>query len=177
MQKNWYIVYTKPKSENKVVKLLAKKKIENFCPMNRRQIRSYRRNRFLYEPLFGSYVFVYVDEENISSLKKIDGVVNFVYWKEKLATISNEEIEIMKEFMNNFKDIKVEKTIVDVFEKVQIINGPIYSVDGNIFASKNKTVKANLPSLGYVMVAKIEEESIFGNHEAALFKDNLHLHF
>ena len=40
MQKNWYIIYTKPKCEKKVASLLSKKKIENFLPVHWKEITS-----------------------------------------------------------------------------------------------------------------------------------------
>lgn len=39
----------------------------------------------------------------------VDGVLNLVYWKGKPATICENEIEIMKEFVSDYQDIKVEK--------------------------------------------------------------------
>ncbi len=38
MQKNWYIIYTKPKCEKKVAAFLTKKKIENFLPLQWKEI-------------------------------------------------------------------------------------------------------------------------------------------
>ena len=35
MKKNWYAVYTKSRCEKKVSASLTKKKIENYCPLNR----------------------------------------------------------------------------------------------------------------------------------------------
>src|ERR1700751_4746739 len=101
MQKNWYIIYTKPKCEKKLAGLLTKKKIENFCPLNRKQIRSYRRNRFQYEPLFNSYVFVYASDCELAVIRQTDYVISLVYWVTKPAIVKDEEIEIIKEFTSN----------------------------------------------------------------------------
>jgi hypothetical protein len=35
-------------------------------------------------------------------------------------------------------------------------------MEGNVFAVKNKTLKVSLPSLGFIMIAKMEDESVFG---------------
>ena len=34
MDMDWYVVYTKPDSEQKVSETLKRKKFENFCPVN-----------------------------------------------------------------------------------------------------------------------------------------------
>ncbi|MEO6290685.1 MAG: transcription termination/antitermination NusG family protein, partial [Ginsengibacter sp.] len=76
MQKNWYAVYTKPQCEKKVAAVLTKWKIENFCPLKIVKINLLGRIRLQYEPLFKSYVFLYISKDQICRLDKISGVVN-----------------------------------------------------------------------------------------------------
>ncbi len=63
MQKNWYIIYTKPKREKKVASTLRKKKIENFLPLNIKANHLFKESknsgRTTY---FQSYVFAKVTE-------------------------------------------------------------------------------------------------------------------
>lgn len=174
MQKNWYVLYTKPKCEKKVASLLTKKKIENFCPINCKAIKQLRKSKLLYEPLFTSYVFANIEEEEISLLRHVENVVNMAYWKGKPAIIKNEEIVILKDFITNHQDIKLERTKVNINEEPHIIGGPSYSIDGQILMIKNKSVKVNLPSLGFTLIAEMQEENImgrevsFGNKELQL---------
>ena len=174
MQKNWYIVYTKPKSEKKVAALFTKKKIENFCPLNCKQIRSSWRNKTLQEPLFSSYVFAYITETETIKIKQTDGVISLVYWKGSPAIIKHDEIEAIKGFTIDYHNIKLERTIINPNDIVRIVDGPDYSIEGKVLTVKNKTVKVNLPSLGYTMIAEMETEDImgrgisFGNKELLL---------
>ena len=46
----------------------------------------------------------------------MNGVVNLVYWKGKPAVIKKEEIEMIKEFIADYQDIRVEKTTVNIKE-------------------------------------------------------------
>jgi len=158
MQKNWYIVYTKSKKEKKVVNLLTKRKIENFCPLNRKMVTNYRRSKLEYEPLFNSYVFVYIDEVELSSLRKIDGIVNIVYWKGEPAVISDEEIDAIKEFTSVYTNIRLQKTQVD-FYNMQSKDEPSYFIEGNLVMIKNRSFKVDLPSMGFTMLADVEVES------------------
>src|SRR5665647_2847675 len=107
MQKNWYILYTKAKCEKKVAASLTKRKIENFCPVNRKEITEFRRKKTLVEPLFSSYVFVYIDESEINQVKQLNHVVNLVYWKGEPAIIQNEEIEEIKEFVTHHQNLSL----------------------------------------------------------------------
>ncbi|MEO6683149.1 MAG: UpxY family transcription antiterminator [Ginsengibacter sp.] len=163
MQKNWYLVYTKPKCEKKVSALLTKKKIENFCPQNRKQIQQIRKNKLVIEPLFNSYVFVRISEEKILDVKQLENVLNLVYWKGVPAIIKDEEINIIMNFINDHQNIRIEKTSVDVEDSPKVVDPPAYSIDGHILTLKNTSVKVNLPSLGYILIAEIDrEESILG---------------
>ncbi len=175
MQKNWYVVYTKPHHEKKVSLLLSKKRIENFCPLNNIKTKSLRRNKLLQEPLFKSYVFVNISVPDINAIRQTDGVISLLYWMGKPAIIKDDEIETIKEFTNDHQNIELERTQVNTSEMVKIIAGPSYSIEGKILALKNKNVKVNLPSLGYTLVAKIEDESIFGR-DASILQNNSFSH-
>lgn len=159
MQKNWYIIYTKAKCEKKVASVFTKKKIENFIPWNTLQISSGRKQRTTREPLFSSYVFANIIEEEINKIKKIDGVRNIVFWKFKPAIIKEEEIKMIKEFTSLYQDIKVEKTRVNEIERAGRIDNARYLLEGNILTVKNTIVKINLPSIGFNLVANIEIET------------------
>jgi transcription antitermination factor NusG len=171
MQKNWYILYTKTKCEKKVATLLAKRKIENFCPLNCRQIKHSRKSKFLYEPLFNSYVFACVEEREMPMLRKVEGVVSIVHWKGEPATIKAEEIEAIREFSVSHRNIKLERTKVNANGEAISVDGSSYTLDGKILMVKNRSFNVNLPSLGYTMIAEVEADGIrgveipFGNKE------------
>ena len=168
MQNNWYAVYTKPQCEKKIAALFSKWKIENFCPLNCVKSNVYWRSKMVCEPLFKSYVFVYISEDQISRLMRVEGVVNFLYWLGKPAVIKNQEIEVIKEFANDYKDIKIERLKVDMDGPIQIIDEPSYKMEGKFISVKNKTVKVNLPSLGYTLIAELEKESILERQNSLL---------
>ena len=176
MQKNWYAVYTKPHCERKVSLSLSRKNIENFCPLNLRKSRQLFRNITSAEPVFNSYVFVRsTDEEIIPLTRHISGIISLLYWKGKPATIKDEEINAMKEFSDNHQEIKIEKMHSNAKAEEADLS---YLMDGQILLVKNRTMKLNIPSLGFTMVAKLPEEQIeknllgnkrsFGNKELLL---------
>ena len=174
MQKNWYIVYTKPKYEKKVAALLAKRKIDSFCPFNSKLVNSSRRNKMLKEPLFNAYVFVHTTPADITQVLHVDGVINLVYWKGSPAIINEDEIETIKGFIADYRNIKILRTQVNVDDVARIIDGPSYSIDGKVVTVKNKMIKVNLPSLGYTLIAEMQTDNVmgreisFGNKELLL---------
>lgn len=159
MNENWYAVYTKPRWEKKVAENLAYNEFEAYCPINRVVRQWSDRKKVVHEPLFTSYVFVRIAEKQISEVKRIEGVLNLVYWLGKPAVIKEEEIEIIKRFLNDHQNVKLEKTTFSINETVRVTTGSLMDKEGTIVAVKNNTIKVALPSLSYVMYAEIVKSS------------------
>lgn len=158
--KQWYAVYTRSRWEKKVSDLLSKKKIENFCPLNRVRRQWADRKKTVYEPLFTCYVFVHISEKEQLMVKQTDGILNFVHWLGKPAVIKNEEIDTVKRFLNEHDDVKLEKISVNVNDIVRVTAGPLMEHEGEVLQVKNSTVKVHLPSLGYAIIAEIKYSDV-----------------
>lgn len=155
--KNWYALYTRPGCEKKVANLLSRKNIENFCPLKRQWN---GKKKVVLEPLFNSYVFIQIADTEMQTIRMTDSVVNFVYWLGKPAVIREEEIEIMKRFMNEYANVKLEKIPLDVNGRVRVIGLPPTDNKANMVSVKNNTVKVILPSLGYMLMAEVEKSNV-----------------
>jgi transcription antitermination factor NusG len=160
METKWYAVYTKSRWEKKVAEQLNKLNIENYCPLNRVVRKWSDRKKVIEEPLFTSYVFVKINEKQLNSLRSVFGLVNFVYWLGKPAVIQDFEIEVIKTFLKNHLDVKLEQAHLSIHDKVRIIDGPFVEMEGNVVAIKKKFVKVLIPSLRFFMTAEIEVENI-----------------
>jgi len=158
--KKWHAVYTRPRCEKKVSEILTRKKVENYCPINKVVRQWSDRKKIVHEPLFSSYVFVRVSEEEITALKDTHGIINVVYWLGKPAVIRDHEIETIQRFVCEHVNVKLEKTPIAVNDKVRILGGPLMELEGHILAIKNKSVKVVLPSLGYMMFAEVETANV-----------------
>ena len=158
--KTWYAVHTRPRWEKKIATQLAKKGIEVYCPLNRVQRQWSDRKKIILEPLFSSYIFVCLSDFEHLPVVSTDGVISFVYWLKKPAIIRDEEIEAIRRFMNDYESVKLEKTQVNVNDRVRIIGGPLMEREGNIVEIKHKTVRVQLPSLGYTLTATIEKSNV-----------------
>jgi len=159
-QKKWYAVYTRPRWEKKVSSLLNRQNIENYCPLNKVQRQWSDRKKIVLEPLFQSYVFVHIDETQQLSTRATDGVINFVHWLSRPAIIRNEEIDTIKQFLNDFSNVQLEKIPVKTYDNVKIIGGALMEQRGQVVATMNKTIKIQLPSLGFMMYAEVEASMV-----------------
>ena len=158
--KKWYAVYTRPKWEKKVTGLLACKEIENYCPLNRVVRQWSDRKKIMYEPLFTSYVFVRASEKEHLHVVQTDGIINYVNWQGKPAVIPDHEIELIKQFLLEYSNVKLERLQVGLNDTVKIKYGLFMEQEGQVIEVHNKTVKVVLPSLGYIMLAGISKSHV-----------------
>lgn len=140
----WYVVYTRQGMEMKVVKELKKKNIESYCPVNKVHHRWWALRKSEGQPLFTSCVFVKISENEVPVLKKINGVVNVLYWLGKPAVVKEQEIHMIKDFLCNHTNVTVEKTAV---------KGLNYVYGGSTAEKAVENYKIELPTLGYRVVA------------------------
>ncbi|GAB2830785.1 hypothetical protein GCM10027043_36090 [Ferruginibacter profundus] len=147
---------------------MAKKKVEHFIPLVSVEAQKSWRNKPMYRPLFKSYVFVFTTEQQAALLMQTDGVINLLHWLGKPAVINETEINAIREFTSDYQNIDLEKLAVNSNVIERNIYRSSYEMEGNILAVKNKTIKINLPSLGYAMIARLKEDSIFGKERSML---------
>jgi transcription antitermination factor NusG len=181
MLRNWYAVYTKPEKEKIVLSAFAKKGIESFCPLINTIKGKSNNRKAVFQPLFISYVFVYLDESEILTLKSIPGVINILYWKSKPAIINVEEIDAVRYFTVNYSNIKLIKSAVNINEKISIQDAPVFSFNEKAVSVKYQTVKVYLPSLGYTLIAErraVEDEPVYqGSNSFRTFPGRLNSFF
>ena len=149
----WYALYVRSRSEKKVSETLDAKQIENYCPIQRIERNWSDRKKIILEPLFKSYVLVRLAPKAHIPVLQTDGVIGFVTFQGKPAVIRDEEIDIVKQFLQDHDHIQVERIDVNVNDEVTIIHGPLMEQTGQVMEVNNRMVKVMLPSLGFALVA------------------------
>jgi transcription antitermination factor NusG len=118
------------------------------------------RKKMVMEPLFTSYVFVHATPEEHLAIKQTDGILNFVFWLGQPAVIRDEEIDTIKQFLDEYQNVQLEKIHVNMHDRVRISSGPLMAQEGDVIEVRSKTVKVHLPCLGYVMTAEVEKSNV-----------------
>jgi transcription antitermination factor NusG len=157
----WYAIYTRPRWEKKVHQLLIQKGIDSFCPLNKVHRKWSDRVKLVEEPLFKSYVFVKVKEEQRTPVRMTDGVINFVYWDGKPAVIKEKEIESIRKFLDEYEDVQLIKLEIRDDQKVRITSGAFMDLEGKVIEVKNKSARVLVESLGYLLVADIDKSKLY----------------
>jgi transcription antitermination factor NusG len=159
-RKNWYVVYTKPRWEKKVYTLLTDKNIEAYCPLNKVRRKWSDRIKWVEEPLFKSYVFVKVAAEELTEVRMISGVVNFVYWLGKPAIVKNKEIEIIRKFLNDYEEVWTEPIELQKDARVVITRGAFMDKEARVVKVSHNKVRVLIESIGYSLVAVIARSNV-----------------
>ena len=163
MSQKWLAVYTKPRWEKKVAHLLHQKGIESYCPLNKVRRKWSDRVKLVEEPLFKSYVFVRITDEERTGVRMTDGVINFVYWDGKPAVIKEKEILTIRRFLDEYENVRLMQMELQPGQQVRIIAGPLMDREGRVLELKNKVARVQIESLGYILVADIDKNKLISN--------------
>jgi len=156
----WYVVYTRPRWEKKISKILDNKGIENYCPLNRVSKQWSDRKKIVLEPLFKGYIFIKINENNKWDIKLIDGIINYVYWLGKPAKVRDTEINTIKMFLNEFENIEIVDSGLRVNTKVAITTGILMNYKGIIIEVLGNKARVQIDSMGIQLSALIEKRSL-----------------
>lgn len=152
LKKHWYAVFTRSRCENKVVAILNNAGIEHYYPTLRVLRQWSDRKKIIVEPLFKSYIFVRVSEEDRWEVKAIHGVVNYVQFMGRPAILKSEEIDSIKSFLDNYQH-SAAQSYLHTGELVKIKTGPFQDIEAEVVSIKGQKVLLDIPSLGLALIA------------------------
>jgi len=140
--------------------------IEAYCPLNKTRKKWSDRIKWVEEPLFKSYVFVNIPEEEQALVRMVSGVVNFVYWLGKPAMVRDSEIETIRKFLNDYTDVEVHALDLQTSSKVMIRKGAFMDKEATVMKIMNNKVQVIIESIGYSLVAVVDKSnlSVTGKH-------------
>ena len=138
---NWHVVYTKPNCERKIAQQVTQRGIEAYCPQQGLP-KEEQQVRVIQGLLFPRWVFVYCTPEQLSCLRRINGIINVLYWQNKPAVITNEDIATLQFVLSRFEVVRTQNTGMIPLEVIQ----PTLDTKASFV----------LPSLGFTLFAQGE---------------------
>ena len=159
-KRKWYVVYTKPRWEKKVYRLFGERGIDAYCPLNRTSKQWSDRVKWIEEPVFKSYVFVRVKEGEMTAVRMVNGVVNFVYWLGKPAVVKDKEIEVIRKFLDEYEEVRVEPVELKKDTKVTIRKGAFMDKEAKVMKVLNNRVRVVIESIGFALIAVVDKSNI-----------------
>ncbi|MGO4906192.1 UpxY family transcription antiterminator [Flavobacterium sp. W20_MBD1_R3] len=151
---NWYVVYTKPKWEKKVAEQLQKMGVECYCPLIIQMRQWSDRKKKVEVPLFNSYVFVHLTEAERNVVFQSVGAVRYLFWLGKPAIVRDEEIDVIKKWLNTSDTVDLTVSSYQIGETIQLESGPFTAQKATVQEMTNTHYVLVLESLGCVLKMK-----------------------
>ena len=138
----WYAAYTNPRAEKQVYKRLVETGIETFLPLQK----TYRvwsdRKKLVEKPLLSSYIFVKTKSKHFPEVYKTPGIVRFVTFEGRPASIPQKQIDNLKLLINSDAEIEVSSEKFAKGDNVEVVSGSLIGLTGELIriGSKNRVV-------------------------------------
>ena len=158
----WFVITSKPRSEQRAVDNLTSQHIEVYLPKIKRLKKRQGKKVIIEEVLFPNYLFIKltIEKSNFNAIRSTRGVGSFVRFGLNYATINNELIAQLKtDLAENTEQNTIEiLTNIDKGEQLIITEGPFQGLTGiyqcndglersvlllNILGKENKVVIEN----------------------------------
>ncbi|MGO1751828.1 MULTISPECIES: UpxY family transcription antiterminator [Psychroflexus] len=150
--KNWYVIYTKPRAEKKTAKRLNDFGIEAYCPTVK-EIRVWSdRKKKIDKPVLPSMIFVKISEDDRHLVFNINTVTRYLFWDKEAAKVSENEINELKASLNSksaYQSIDFET--IKIGEKIDLSKLGFKNEEGTIKNIKDNKCWIVLERLGFII--------------------------
>ena len=144
---NWFVIHTKPRFEKKVEERLLSFGIEAYCP-TRKEIRLWSdRKKKVDIPVLPSMVLVRLEDKDVNDVFNINGVIRYMFWLGKRAIVRDQEIDILKNYLNGNAIINQEIIKLNPGDRINLSG--FNNENGVIDRISNNTAWVFLENLGY----------------------------
>ncbi len=135
----WLAAYTRPKHECRVREYCQDRNIEAFLPTFRSWRRWSDRRKLLDLPLFPSYVFIRVDEEQRRRAVQAPGFLWFVHQQGYPVRVDEAELEAVRQLLNSGLqyDPLPEAQLGD---EIEIMRGPLQGQIGRLVRKQQNAI-------------------------------------
>lgn len=160
--KKWYAIYVRSRSEKKVITELELAEIDAYLPLITRIKQWSDRRKKVEEPLFRSYVFVHVCEQELFKTNSVFGVVKFISFEGKPVVIPDQQILAIKKYLE-----EVDDTYTGDFSEftegqtVRIKQGQMEGLIGRLVSIRNKNrLLIHIEAVGKTIAINISRSAV-----------------
>ena len=153
---NWYVLYTKPKSEKKVAERLTDMGIVAYCPLITKVTQWSDRKKKVQLPLFNAYIFVNIADKDRNLVFDIPGVVRYLFWLGKTAIVRENEIKAIQNWLSDPLAFDVSIETWKRGDTVKLESGPFMDQQAVVQEVKQNHYILILEALGCVL--KVEKK-------------------
>jgi transcriptional antiterminator RfaH len=129
----WYLIYTKPHQEKKVHNRLSEMNIPSFLPTTKKLKSRRDRKKYVEEPLFPSYVFIYLkDMQNYYGGVDTEGALYYVRTGKDIVRVNESIVNNIRLLVEKGSAIEVSTDNIVPGQQLTILHGPFTGVTGEV---------------------------------------------
>ena len=154
----WYAVQTRPRSEKFVQRMLVKKGVHAWVPLQKFLRRYARSRRWVEKPLINCYVFVRIAMDQYMTVLETENVVHFVRIAREMAPIPESEMEVLRRITLE-TDLEVDVRPGQIMEgdPVEIRAGSLAGLRGKVLKADGKRkLQVELEHVGYTLLITVD---------------------
>jgi len=156
MASNWYALYTKPRSEKKVLDRLLEQGIEAYLPLQKRLRQWKDRKKWVEVPLINSYIFVKIEQKEYLKVLNTIGALRFIFFLGKAAIIPEWQINSLKQLLDSEEEVEISTENFKKGNRVRVISGALIGMEGELISIKgHKKVIVRIDQVGYSISVNI----------------------
>ena len=161
MDKSWFAIYVKSRTEKKVSSELEKQGIDHYLPLIKILKQWSDRKKWVHEPLFKSYVFVHVDPLQYFEVLKTINVVRYITFEGVAVRIPPQQIEAVKYFLDDAEPMELSEESWEKGQQVEVITGNMTGLTGELVEVKNKhQVRIKIEAINQVIFIQIPKNRL-----------------
>ena len=161
MDKSWFAIYVKSRTEKKVAYEFEKQGIDHYLPLIKILKQWSDRKKWVHEPLFKSYVFVYVDPLQYFEVLKTINVVRYITFEGKAVKIPPQQIEAVKYFLDDAEPQEISEEFWEKGQQVEVITGSMTGLAGELVEVKNKHhVRIKIEAINQIIFIQIPKNRL-----------------
>ena len=142
--KNWFVLYTKPRHELKVLDYLSSLEIEAYTPTKIEARKWSDRKKKVEICLLPSMVLVCLQEKKLNQVFEVPGVRRYLFVHGVRATVSNDEVIAMQQYIENTYGLSDEKEVL----AGSLVEIPLFNQEAEVISVKGERCIARLEMLG-----------------------------
>ena len=161
MDKVWYAVYVKSRSEKKVAAELIALGIDHYLPLQKLLKQWSDRKKWVEEPLFRSYIFVKINQTDYYNVLNVTGAVKYISFEGKAVAVPEQQIEAIRYFLDEKDPEVMEDLHWEKGQKVEVISGSLTGLKGELIEVKGKNkVSVEIEAVAKTILLRIPKSKL-----------------
>ncbi len=161
LSQKWYAVYTRSRFEKQVLKGLQDQGIEAYLPLIKTVRQWSDRKKTVEVPLFSSYVFVHIDRRFYDLVLQTMGVVKYITFEGKAASIPSDQIDNLRIIVNSDEKVETTWETRKKGDKVMVSAGSLKGLRGELISDGDRRkVLVRIDSIDQNLVVEVHSSLI-----------------